>query len=388
MSDGSVGYDGRTWRQRFVAALDFVQKFPFYGNRDEIFARIAEQVRVLLCADQANIRVLSGVNDSFVSYAASGSLDLEQFGQYQVVSLTCGRIPELMRTGEPLVFDFDNPEKEDVWEGGQSFGIKKSVTVLMSNMGQVVGAMDVLFKEKLDFSSDDLAWLKDVGNLTGNLLGRLLIDESQLSLRIEQERRNLSREIHDNLGQCVNIVEFEAQNMQMSLEDGDMDSLRNELDRLCKSGDEAVQLVRSELISLGSDSTEDGVFADDVRDYLDSFSKIWGLPVEFSTSGEADGLVVPGRVRAQLTRILSEAVTNTVRHAEASKAEVKFEVTDSLLSLTISDDGCGFLISKVPKERMGLRVMAERAESIGARLAVASVPGEGTTIQVDVPRWV
>ena len=96
-------------------------------------------------------------------------------------------------------------------------------------------------------------------------------------------------------------------------------------------------------------------------------------------------MVVPLQVSLQIVRILSECLSNVLRHAEATRVTVSLEEGDRLLSLAVEDNGRGFDVQAVPPERMGLRVMRERAESMGGRLSVMSGK-TGTTICVDVPR--
>jgi signal transduction histidine kinase len=105
---------------------------------------------------------------------------------------------------------------------------------------------------------------------------------------------------------------------------------------------------------------------------------------------------LPSDVHVALYRIAQEALNNAVKHAQASRVEIglRCETLTPLPSpsqgegrgvrveLCIGDDGCGFDPSRVPPDRLGLCIMRERAQAVGARLAIESEPGHGTQIAV------
>jgi signal transduction histidine kinase len=98
---------------------------------------------------------------------------------------------------------------------------------------------------------------------------------------------------------------------------------------------------------------------------------------------------LPERVRLALFRIYQQAVANIIRHAQASKITIRFNLDDHSVRLVIEDNGRGFdvperLVGLVRKGHLGLVGAAERAEAIGGKLTISSRPGKGTKIIVDV----
>jgi signal transduction histidine kinase len=99
-----------------------------------------------------------------------------------------------------------------------------------------------------------------------------------------------------------------------------------------------------------------------------------------------EAVSAPPAVAVALYRIAQEALNNVVKHAAAGQATVTLH--DSTgdghagVELTVADDGCGFDVDDVRSGRLGLGIMAERAESIGARLELRSAPGQGTVVRV------
>jgi signal transduction histidine kinase len=100
-----------------------------------------------------------------------------------------------------------------------------------------------------------------------------------------------------------------------------------------------------------------------------------------------DAVTAPPEVAVALYRIAQEALNNVAKHSGAGSARVVLRTSDAdgreALTLRVEDDGCGFDVDDVRSGRLGLGIMAERAESIGADLSIASAPGRGTRIAVE-----
>jgi signal transduction histidine kinase len=80
--------------------------------------------------------------------------------------------------------------------------------------------------------------------------------------------------------------------------------------------------------------------------------------------------------------VVSEALTNAAKHAQASKVEIRARANDAVLELTIDDDGVG---GADPVHGSGLTGLADRVEALGGTIAIASLPGEGTSVRVELP---
>jgi signal transduction histidine kinase len=112
-----------------------------------------------------------------------------------------------------------------------------------------------------------------------------------------------------------------------------------------------------------------------------------GIDTTFRVIGEVRRL--PPEAEVMLFRIAQEALRNIWRHAQASAVELAIEFTDSLLSLRIRDNGCGFRLPRSLGDqaslgKLGLVGMQERARLLGGTLVVDSKPGRGTTIVVEI----
>ena len=117
--------------------------------------------------------------------------------------------------------------------------------------------------------------------------------------------------------------------------------------------------------------------------YVDQFSARTGLTIDLSLPD-----VDPERgdaVATALFRVLQESLTNVARHAQAEKVAVRLTFENGVWSLSVQDDGVGFVPDPGKRGDIGLVGMRERAQNLGGRFAVTSAPGQGTRVEVVIP---
>jgi len=114
------------------------------------------------------------------------------------------------------------------------------------------------------------------------------------------------------------------------------------------------------------------------------FEKRSGITTEFNNL--THNKEVPPRLKTGLFRIFQESLTNIARHAEAKKIVSSLKFESNKLTLTITDDGKGFIYKNIDsKKTLGLLGMEERTKEMGGRYEIKSYPGVGTTVSVTVP---
>ena len=119
-----------------------------------------------------------------------------------------------------------------------------------------------------------------------------------------------------------------------------------------------------------------------LRQLTDAMMSRTRIPVITTVVGDRP---LPPDVQIALYRIAQEALNNITRHARAGQAKLSLHFEPDQVRLRISDDGRGFDPEAAQASQMGLRIMQERAQTIGATLRVESQPGQGTQIAVDWP---
>lgn len=214
---------------------------------------------------------------------------------------------------------------------------------------------------------------------------RLLANNRELSRQLiavqESERRALARELHDELGQHCSAIRVEAACMQHAHDRVEMAAAAV---RTAASADALYASVRSLLRRLRpAELDELGLLA-----ALQSLCEAWetrsGVVCMLHHGGPLHDL--GEQVDTVLYRVTQEALTNVMRHANASRVRVDLRrLTQGELRLQIADDGCGFDAQQRTRG-LGLLGAAERAAALGGRLVVDSVRGTGTRLQLVVPQ--
>lgn len=200
--------------------------------------------------------------------------------------------------------------------------------------------------------------------------------------RIEEERKRLAGEVHDQLGQMLALLRLELDQLAGQAEA--QDALRPVLDRLRGRVDETIQASRRIALRMRPAVLDFGLAAA-LRWLVEDFDASTGCAFTFVSNHAAD-TELPEATATALFRIAQEAMSNAVRHAGATRVEVRLERTGRALALVVDDDGHGFDPSAVRRRaRLGLVGMRERAQRIGARWALRSTPGQGTRIEVLLP---
>lgn len=199
----------------------------------------------------------------------------------------------------------------------------------------------------------------------------------------EEERKSISRELHDHLGQSLLAMLLQVQSIrsQAGLPDPAYENVENSVRQAI---DEVHRLAWGMRPSILDDYGLDSALAR----HIEEVSRHFELEIDYSFSSPPDLERLPGRIEVCLFRIAQEAITNVHRHAAASHASVVVLRQLHDITLLVEDNGQGFNLSMLDEksdECMGLIGMKERVALLGGRVTIESVPGDGTTIRVRIP---
>ncbi len=198
----------------------------------------------------------------------------------------------------------------------------------------------------------------------------------------DEERRRISRELHDDLSQNVACLQFDLEVLAKSLPT-DLGKERRSLSSIQESVARLAEDLRRIAYGLHPSTLEILGLAGALGAYAREFSQRTGIAVDFSAAGVPPE-ISPGVVSA-FYRIAQEALRNVARHASTS-AEIRLTGENSLLTLSIRDNGPGFDREAVRgKGGLGLVSMEERARLIRARFEIDTAPGRGVSITVAAP---
>lgn len=210
---------------------------------------------------------------------------------------------------------------------------------------------------------------------------------SKLNAATEEERRRIAREIHDEVDQLLLSVKFNFENMEILLPD-DFIEARNILEVSKASINRALDELDKLILNLRPPALDDLGLPQALDWYIHNFSKGTHLPVTLEMNNLTQRRPAPV-IETQLFRITQEALSNVIKHAQATSAKVKLNFSKSQLVLEVEDNGVGFdhaavLHMSSDKRSLGLLGMKERAELCGGSLQIDSAPERGTCIRVYV----
>jgi signal transduction histidine kinase len=196
----------------------------------------------------------------------------------------------------------------------------------------------------------------------------------------ELERRRLARELHDETGQALTSILLGLRTVENAKNAGDLRSAAADLRELVVA---TLQDVRRLAVQLRPKALDDFGLVAAVERLVQTFSEATEIQVDLVSQLGDDRL--PPEVETTLYRIAQEALTNIVKHAEASRVSILFVRRSATAMVVIEDDGHGFDPDTVEDERLGIIGMRERVELHEGRLTVESAPGSGTTLVAEVP---
>jgi signal transduction histidine kinase len=214
----------------------------------------------------------------------------------------------------------------------------------------------------------------------GQLLKRLVTAQ-------EEERRRLSRELHDQLGQYLSTMMLRIKTLQPIA--ADHEPMRADLSKLEELTGRLVDEVHHLAWELRPAALDDLGLQTVLQNYAEKWSERSGIAVDFHGGG-LDRQRLPPEVETTVYRIVQESLTNVLKHAEARRVSVIAERRRDHVLVIVEDDGKGFAACEVPNapgsdRGLGILGMRERVALVGGALSLDSSPGCGTTARVRIP---
>jgi len=266
----------------------------------------------------------------------------------------------------------------------------------VSRGSRLIGALVMAGDVRNPFTALDDNFLVALGQQVGAALEQANLDQQlaartksleQLSMRMvrqhEEERRRLSRELHDETAQVFTAVKMQLEGLRPSL----VPTATSRLDRLLALVDTGIRSIRNVTNELRPSLLDDLGLLPALRSLISDFIERTGLRITLDApsilpklSQEAD---------LALYRALQEALSNVVRHAKAREVRVRVGASSDQLFLTVSDDGTGLNLGadgriQDPYARMGLTGMQERIHAVGGRVTFTNGTS-GAEVRVQLP---
>jgi signal transduction histidine kinase len=206
----------------------------------------------------------------------------------------------------------------------------------------------------------------------------------ELSTRLvdaqETERRSISRELHDEVGQALGLLLLDAGRLSKQLASSD-EKGQETVQRIKTLAERTLQEVRNMALLLRPSMLDDLGLVAAVEWYAREMSRRGETEVEVRSENVTEDLT--DEVKLCVYRVVQEALNNAQRHAHAKNVAVELTQADGAIRVKIADDGSGFDAKRT--RGMGLLGMEERVKRLGGKITVESQPGTGTTIEAELP---
>lgn len=204
----------------------------------------------------------------------------------------------------------------------------------------------------------------------------------QLVRAQEEERRSLSRELHDEVGQMLTGLRMELGNVERATAQPG-EAMRANLEECKHLVDTLIHSVRHLSMGLRPSMLDDFGLGPALEWQARDFSRRYAVPVNVTLEGDLDALCEP--YRTAVYRMVQEALTNCARHAQASQIAITVRGSGQRLLVLIHDDGVGLNGSDRRSGGLGLLGIKERVRELGGGVALYSHDGAGTTVRIDLP---
>jgi signal transduction histidine kinase len=269
-------------------------------------------------------------------------------------------------------------------------GYRSLVSVPFLSGERLMGTMELATKDVHQWTEDEIRWLELLGRSIGNVLHHIETANQLQGLAVMQERSRIAQEIHDGLVQLIGTLRLWAEEAQLALGEDDLRAVQTDLQKIELAARDAYASLREEILGLRDTISPEQGLLPVIREYLSRYQRQWGIEAQLvmqpiSQDGHEWSRITPA-AEIQLLRIIQESLTNVRRHANASRVVVSVQETEARLRVEISDNGQGFAPQAIPDDKLGLRIMRERAVSVGGRVEVESAGGAGTRLIVELPK--
>jgi signal transduction histidine kinase len=244
------------------------------------------------------------------------------------------------------------------------------------SLGMVVAAISIFRISRLERDSEQQRKRAERAEIELRRLSHELVRTQ------EAERRSISRELHDQVGQTLTALRMELANLA-EIRNSPSGEFFERLQEAKQLAEQTLVTVRDMAMGLRPAMLDDLGLAPALEWQGREFSRRCGIPVDVDVDGSVESL--PDAHRTCVFRIVQEALTNCARHAQASRIRVAVHGGAEAISLSVQDDGVGFGRADTTAGGLGLMGIEERARELGGAVRIQSQEGKGTTLQAEIP---
>ena len=380
----SADIDGEAVGRVLAAVSDAVAAITADASLERVLNKLVTAAQDLAGATYAAVGVPESEGDTFARFITVGMSDelVERLGP---LPRTHGLLAAMLTETDPhRTQDITQDPRFRGWWPEEHPNMRSFLGVPIVARGRVIGAFYLTDKQGGgSFSVEDEDRIALLAAHAAVAIENAALLEASRTAALADERDRMARELHDALNQSLFGLTLTSRAAASHLT-SDPGRAADELDEVQKLARQALAELREVVTGLRtSDLRRDGLVAA-IRSDVALLDRVHDADVSFQFSGD---LGVDDVVEHEIYRIVQEALTNALRHAQADDVVVRLTAGSDATVVEISDDGSGFEPEAlgIRSHRLGLTSMEERATAVGGTLEIDSGPDAGTTVRLRVP---
>ena len=347
---------------------------------EELSKGFSSRVRVVMKADAVAVRWSDEANQRYLMLATDCFPAEMQDDERSLIAgaCACGNLKADART---RVIPIMNVEAAPMQRCAKA-GYASLVSVPVRLQDRLIGEVDLFFRSEVLLTADEVELLDALASHLASSLEGLRAAALEREAAVGEERSLLARELHDSIAQSLAFLKIQAQLLRAAVNKGQSDKVALSLDELDEGLRESIGDVRELLVHFRTRTNAENI-EDALSETLQKFKHQTGLAARLEVMGE--GLPLPADVQVQVLHVVQEALSNVRKHAQATQVVLTVDKGEAW-KFTVRDDGQGFDAATVIDEtHVGRKIMRERAERIGGKVSLTTLPGQGTTLTLALP---
>jgi signal transduction histidine kinase len=343
--------------------------------------KLVDAARDLVDARYAALGVPDG-EGGFAQFLTSG-MTQKQYDAIGELPRQHGLLGAMLETPEP--YQTDDIQQDPRFEGWPDThpNMTSFLGVPIVSKSGTIGAFYLTMKRGAPlFPDTDRRLIQHLAAHAAVAIENARLYERSRELSVVEERNRLARELHDSVTQTLFSLSLIAESAAQ-LADADPAKAKDQIRTVQRLAGDAMQEMRSLIFELRPAELEQDGLVSTLEKHVDVLRRVYRKDIDLVVERECR---LPVRVESELFRIVQEAITNALKHSEATRLEVQIDMLDGHARLAVCDFGVGFDVAEARSRsrRLGLTSMEERAQALGGTVEIESEPGSGTTVTVEV----
>lgn len=368
--------------QRLSALYEISAMASEAGSLATLAKGFVQQARKLAGADAAVVRWSDEANERYVILAADGlpKVIAQREHCLNAGACLCGPIGDHPRTRViPII-----SQKDMLLPHCHEAGYEVLVAIPVMVQHRVLGELNLFFRSSAELSSEMRDLLEAMVRHLASAMEGLRAIALEREAAVSEERSLLARELHDSIAQSLAFLKIQTQLLRDAVAKGNTAARDRSIAELDVGVRECYADVRELLVHFRTRANQEDIEGA-LRSTLSKFEHQTGITTDLVLSGH--GLPLAPDVQIQVLHMVQESLSNVRKHAQASRVQLRVQRHPWVFE--VQDDGVGFdsSVQRSPDSlHVGLGIMRERAQGIGATVQVQSAPGQGTTVRLALPQ--